>query len=184
MLQVQKQKILAANGVRVESQTQFPIAIDDQHPTLPYVTVAEIWYEIAGRLVIVPPNFRFDGASIPLIVFVLRAMVPVVLCRWLYRKWSVRAVKSLFRPLNTSYRNLVAACFHDWIYELQPPEMPRAIADVAFEAVLVAEGEWWITARVMRIAVEIFGGVPWEEHRRVNARRKRVLDAAKEKRDD
>lgn len=158
----QKKRILDAHGVTIDCDVPLPIAVDDRHETLPYVTIAEIRFNVAGREVRVPHNFRFDGASIPLIVFVLRALAAVVLCRWLFNKWSARSVMSFLRPLNTTYRNLLAACLHDYCYTEKPRGLPRALADVAFEAVLVAEGEYWLTARVMRYAVEMFGGPHWD----------------------
>lgn len=154
---------ILSGRVRIESSARYPIAANPLDPVNPYVVTHDITFYVGGRAVRVEAGFKFDGCSKPAIAEVLKLLVPLLLFHWIrpakYREFYSR----LFRPLNTFYRNLFAACLHDHDYRTQSIERP--IADATYQTVLAHCGENYWVARAERIALDWCGGWAWEKHR-------------------
>lgn len=158
-----RRQILASGHVVIESDAKYPpISADPLVEEKPYVTNAEIAFDVAGRRTVVAEGFEFDGASIPTIVQILKVLLPILLLHWTRASLARQFWTRLLRPMNTFYRNLYAACLHDWRYYHQDTE--REIADAEYQIVLMHSGETYWVARGCRIALDWFGGKAWRDH--------------------
>ena len=162
----QRRRIL--NGpVWIESEVEYPIATNPLNPHKPFVVTHDITFHVGGRVVTVKAGFCFDGASKPAIVEVLKLLVPLLLLHWVrpskYREFFSR----LFRPLNTFYRNLFAACLHDRDYWEQ--DIEQVTADACYQSLLVRCGENYWVARAERGALDWCGHWAWENNAKLKA---------------
>lgn len=89
-------------------------------------------YRWDGITFVIPPNFIFDGASIPRFA---RILIP---------KNGVK---------------LYAACFHDYLYRFKP--ISRKQADVAFLRVLLEKGEPKWSSYSMYFVLRVLGWTGW-----------------------
>ncbi len=129
-----------------------PILGFNPEPGNPYIVLRDVTY--TNPLVTVPirQGTTLDLASIP---------------RFL---WAIPGLS----PTDANKR---AALLHDVLYQEQ--QVDRVIADALFVSVLKADGVNFFVRWGMYLAVRIFGERAWAQNAKVNARRARVLAAAK-----
>ncbi|ESP91132.1 hypothetical protein N483_15680 [Pseudoalteromonas luteoviolacea NCIMB 1944] len=99
-----------------------------------YELVDDFPYEHNGKVRWVPKFFQYDGASIPTLAY--------------------HMVGTPFNP-----RYMKAALVHDWLYHTH--EIERAAADELFYSMLCESGVGDAKAKIMRLAVELFGRWYW-----------------------
>jgi hypothetical protein len=146
-------KLLLRYGVEIEwnDGVETPIGLDPSDSLNPWVALSRILYKIPGMAdFVIAKLFRCDGASVP---------------RWL---WLLLG----FNPTDTT---IWAAFPHDAAYRLQT--IPRAIADMIFQQVLLALNPhdpddklrwkrvlhrlWVVRSYAMYYGVRVFGRKAW-----------------------
>lgn len=149
-------KLILDGKLKIESDSEFPIAVDPLDKLRPYITRDDIYFTMSPYTVTIPKGFHFDGASVPAVVWAIQLLMQTLLSLVTLR-FLTQSI--LMQPPNTFYRNLYAAALHDWLYRTQP--LDRIVADAAFEAALVHSGTGWLTAKLMFAGVYFFGGRAW-----------------------
>lgn len=99
-----------------------------------FATISDISYQIGNGKIVVPANFQFDGASSP------------------------RLLWPLFPPITNN--ELPAVILHDYLYENRIGS--RSYADKLFLRLLVHAGVSRFRAKLMFLAVRVFGRRKWE----------------------
>jgi len=112
------------------------------------VTIEKTSYQNAILDIAIPPEFTSDLASIPRLLF------------GLVSPWDIA----------------LEALFHDQLYREQ--EVTRAVADFVLRMMMAERGVPWHIRWTVYLAVRMFGGSAWEQHRAANAERaRRVFEA-------
>lgn len=158
------------NEITITSDADRPISVDPFSEEFAFCTDKSIDFEIGGEVKTVHAGFAFDGASIPAVCWVLLFLLQFT--AWLFGlKWLSR--RNWCKPLNTFYKILYAACFHDWAwrYTVYGRKIGKRLSNAAFEAILVASGVDWKVARVMYYAVSLFGNRTYARYADINEKK-------------
>lgn len=121
----------ASNGLPVV------LCLEDDGTTV-VRTLRPLYYQTALGLVVVPENFRSDGASMPRLF------------------WRL-----IGHPFQMQY--LREAILHDWLYRTQP--CSRALADRIFYELLAGKVKPW-RRRLIYLGLRLGGWIAWRQNRK------------------
>ena len=121
----------ASNGLPVV------LCLEDDGTTV-VRTLRPLYYQTALGLVVVPENFRSDGASMPRLF------------------WRL-----IGHPFQMQY--LREAILHDWLYRTQP--CSRALADRIFYELLAGKVKPW-RRKLIYLGLRLGGWVAWRQNRK------------------
>ena len=121
----------ASNGLPVV------LCLEDDGTTV-VRTLRPLYYQTAIGLVVVPENFRSDGASMPRLF------------------WRL-----IGHPFQMQY--LREAILHDWLYRTQP--CSRALADRIFYELLAGKVKPW-RRRLIYLGLRLGGWIAWRQNRK------------------
>lgn len=121
----------ASNGLPVV------LCLEDDGTTV-VRTLRPLYYQTALGLVVVPENFRSDGASMPILF------------------WRL-----IGHPFQMQY--LREAILHDWLYRTQP--CSRALADRIFYELLAGKVKPW-RRKLIYLGLRLGGWVAWRQNRK------------------
>lgn len=121
----------ASNGLPVV------LCLEDDGTTV-VRTLRSLYYQTALGLVVVPENFRSDGASMPRLF------------------WRL-----IGHPFQMQY--LREAILHDWLYRTQP--CSRALADRIFYELLAGKVKPW-RRKLIYLGLRLGGWVAWRQNRK------------------
>lgn len=121
----------ASNGLPVV------LCLEDDGTTV-VRTLRPLYYQTALGLVVVPENFRSDGASMPRLF------------------WRL-----IGHPFQMQY--LREAILHDWLYRTQP--CSRALADRIFYELLAGKVKPW-RRKLIYMGLRLGGWVAWRQNRK------------------
>ncbi len=121
----------ASNGLPVV------LCLEDDGTTV-VRTLRPLYYQTALGLVVVPENFRSDGASMPRLFW-----------------------RMIGHPFQMQY--LREAILHDWLYRTQP--CSRALADRIFYELLAGKVKPW-RRKLIYLGLRLGGWVAWRQNRK------------------
>lgn len=121
----------ASNGLPVV------LCLEDDGTTV-VRTLRPLYYQTALGLVVVPENFRSDGASMPRLF------------------WRL-----IGHPFQMQY--LREAILHDWLYRTQP--CSRALADRIFYNLLAGKVKEW-RRKLIYLGLRLGGWIAWRQNRK------------------